>query len=462
MQVIVEQSKLIYGLFSSQKVLFGESYRKLTYIVTLAVDDGLLVYNTITAELILLENNEIDVFNKNSVFSTNEKIIRKLIEKWILVPMQHDDVKFARQFSKLMLSINKNIRLPYITNFKILPTTDCNARCFYCYELNCNRRSMSENTAHDVADFIEKKCLKNPIKLSWFGGEPLYNARAINIICEDLRSKGIEYESKMVSNAFLFNSENIENAVNLWNLKMVQITLDGTEKIYNRIKAFIYKDCNPFEIVVNNMQNLLDAGIAIQTRMNMDEYNTDDLFELADYLHNRFGNYKHFAMYAHLLFEDSTEKIKNRTDNDRRVLIDKFISLQKHFRDLGYSRTKTLNSENRLVHCECDNDNITLIFPNGELGKCQHYTDDHFYGSIYSNDIDYNVINEFKEVLTITDNCDFCALRQWCLSPKMCNSLPRRCDKFDKKSRLHGLTNQMLVTYKKYKNDSDLHIASKL
>ncbi len=454
MKIIVEQPSLVQKLFPKQTRQHGSKYRKFTYVISEEVDGGLLLYNVMTSELILLEDfNEINTFNelKNNISLQEEILINTLISNWFIVPENNDDVKIAKEFSNLMLMVNKMNLNPYINHFKILPTTDCNARCFYCYELNGNRRDMSEKTAHDVADFIEKKSKKQDVTLSWFGGEPLYNSKAIDIICSDLKNKNITFKSNMVTNAYLFDESNIKKAVELWNLQRVQITLDGTEEIYNRIKAYIYKGTNAFKIVLNNIENLLNNNIYVQVRMNMDEYNSEDLFALTNLLHEKFSTYDKFSMYSHTLFEESSDKIKNRSVEDRQALLEKHIELQKYFSKLGYHRVKGLTSESRVSHCQCDSDNTTIIYPFGELGKCQHYTDDHFYGNIYSEKIDYNMINQFKEVINRTENCDYCPLRQWCLAPELCNGLPRRCDDFDKRCRWQSVKNQMKYTYKTFK-----------
>ena len=387
-------------------------------------------------------------------------MVEILISKWFLVPIENDDVKMALQFTDLMIMLNRNIKKPAITTYRIHPTTDCNARCFYCYELGCNRRDMSEQTAHDIADFIEKKSLGERVRIAWFGGEPLYNAKVIDIISNDLKKKGVEYVSTMISNGYLFDKENIEKANTLWNLKHIQITLDGTEKIYNKIKAHIYKDVNAFQIVTDNIENLLQSGIPVQIRMNMDQHNEKDLFELTEYLHKRFGNYKKFGIYAHLLFEDSSEKIKNRSDEDRQLLYDKFIQLQSKLYSYGYAKTRPLNNNDLLTHCQGDSDSATMILPGGELGKCEHYVDDHYYGSIYSDKIDKKIIDDFKEVICRSPKCDKCALRQKCLVLKMCNSIPKRCDEIDEMIRWQSIRGQMRVTYAQYTKDENLRIAS--
>ena len=65
----------------------------------------------------------------------------------------------------------------YIDKYVIFTTLDCNARCFYCYELKSKGKTpMSIETAEKVAKYIITHCPKGTeVSLDWFGGEPLFN-----------------------------------------------------------------------------------------------------------------------------------------------------------------------------------------------------------------------------------------------------------------------------------------------
>ena len=80
---------------------------------------------------------------------------------------------------------------------------------------------MSVGTAHKTADYIVRHCGGNKVRLAWFGGEPLYNAQVIDLICNDLVERGIGYESSMISNGFLFDEKLIKRAAELWRLRQI-------------------------------------------------------------------------------------------------------------------------------------------------------------------------------------------------------------------------------------------------
>lgn len=68
----------------------------------------------------------------------------------------------VRKLAKLLGDRKKKTK-----SYTILTTTDCNARCFYCYELGRSRIPMSEQTAHEIADYISAP----KVNIHWFGGE---------------------------------------------------------------------------------------------------------------------------------------------------------------------------------------------------------------------------------------------------------------------------------------------------
>ncbi len=451
MNSVVSQSGYCLKLLGEPEFKKNKKYRKIKYNWVVPVAEGALVFNALTGELLQLSHEEFAVFNGES---ENDEITAELIKKWLFVEQENDDLQLSNQLSELTYMFSCSRHGMPLNHFVILPTTDCNARCFYCFELAGRRRNMTEQTAHDVADFIERK--RNPkemVHLRWFGGEPLYNDKAIDIICNDLAAKGIEYDSVMVSNGYLFDREMVDRAVNLWKLHTVQITIDGTEEIYNRVKAYIYKGVNAFQKVLEGVELLLEAGVTVRIRMNMDDHNEDDLFSLTDQLLERFSKYGKFSLYPHLLFEDSCARIAARAEDERHHLIEAQIRLRNKISGGHQLSRSLLKPASKVNHCMADSDSCTMILPDGNLGCCQHFTDDHYYGSIYSDEIDLNIINEFKRVGVIDPNrCDSCELRPYCLCLQACLIIPHRCDDFDKKLKVEDLETKMLNSYELFKN----------
>lgn len=446
MQVILEELDLIKKILGNQALKENVEYRLLKYCKILEVEEGALLYNLFTKEMLLLtaeERKEIENFSECS-----KELSDYLISNWFFVPLDTDERKLFNQTKAIAKLANKKKSLDTVT---IFTTTDCNARCFYCYELGSPRRPMSEQTAYDLVDYIKKNCGSDTVRLKWFGGEPLYNEKVINIICDELRKNNIKYYSSMISNGYLFDEDVVKRAKDDWKLSQIQITLDGTEEVYNKCKAYIYKDGSAFQRVVDNIERLASQKIAVRVRLNMDNHNADDLFKLCDYLAERFGDkYKgYFGVYASLLFECNG---KTRTEEERHKLHVKFHELLKYMDDKGLLIGQGLNRRLRLNYCIADGDNCITVTPEGKLGKCEHYTDEELWGSIYSDERDEEMLASWKETRPEIEECKECMFYPDCIRLKKCKDDLEVCTDDMRMLKDFQLKRGMIHTYEKHKN----------
>lgn len=447
MTQIVKPVKITQLAMGDQKII-ESTYRLSKYVLSYQIDRGILLFNVLTGELIALEEKEIDISN---IKENNKSLYFYLINRWFLFPDCYNEVILSEQVKETMRLVMKSLPKKAITDFTVFPTTDCNARCFYCFEKNRQPITMSEKTANDVADYIIKVSKSNKIKINWFGGEPVYNYKVIDTICHKLKNYNIDYSSMMVSNGYLFNEELVLKAKDLWNLNYIQITIDGTEKIYNNIKAYIDKTFeNPFSHVLDNIELLLKNQIYVRIRMNMDKYNRNDLYDLVNILITRFGCYDNFGVYSHLLFEDTTKEMKQRDDKTRHKLIDDYLALEDYIIKKNISLPYSIDGRLRYRQCMADNDSATTILPDGHLGKCEHYTDKCFWGSIYEDQIDYTMIEKFIKLKNKGEQCKNCSLYPACMELESCPSALTRCDEFDKKLRFYNVERCVRGSYENF------------
>lgn len=454
MKQIYKQTKIVGQILENQAIDETQKYRKFHYLTECPVDGGILLLNTITYELLFISDQEVRALNdiEKKIIENNDATLRFLVEHYFLVPEDFHDKEFALQVINTRLQIQNIYTAPPLSHFVILPTTGCNARCFYCFEQGAKISSMTEQTAHDVAKFIKRKAA-DKIKLQWFGGEPLVNAKAIDIICRDLAAENVDYHSAMVSNGYLLDEDMIKKAVDLWHLRKIQITLDGTEEIYNKIKDYVYKnEISPFQKVVGNIENALKAGIRTNIRLNMDEHNADDLFKLCQFLVKRFGTYDICRIYVVRLFDDTCSKIKNREVSDRHKLIESSMKLQDFINEnmpasLVKELPKSFDNPNSCMACS---DSSVMIVPDGHLGKCEHFVDSNFHGSIYSDEIDLKKIYAYKERRMVSLNCEDCEFRSLCMPLKCCSGIPYHCDEMDKKEITNRLHTKLKTIYNNY------------
>ena len=445
MKLLQDYASSLSGLLKDQRLQEGESYRLMHFVVQLPVDEGLLLYNVMTRAVALLTPEEAQIMK------VNPASVSELVAKWFAVPLDHDDRKLAREVRSVGQMLEKKPQ--GIRSFTILTTTDCNARCFYCYEKGRNRIPMKEETARKTAEFIIKNNPEKKVRLRWFGGEPLYNKGVISLICGKLRDAGIEYRSSMVSNGYLFDDETIAEAVNLWNLKEVQITLDGTEEVYNRIKAFIYQEGSPFLRVLENIHRLLDADVKVNIRLNIDRHNADDLFVLADVLTNEFGGQNQLRVYSHPLFEAASEiTAVIHTDSQRRELFHTRMRLQEKLRDGKIALKGKLPDNLKLNHCMADRDTDVLILPDGHLGKCEHYTDGHWFGHLDSEERDETLLADFKRIREEIGACTDCPFYPDCYRLVLCEEAVH-CYPEEREEKMLETRQNLLNFYLKKKDE---------
>ena len=446
MQRIYQTAKPFDQLLKKQKMKAGEQYRPMYYVVEQPVDEGLLLYHAMTKALLLLTPEEAEIYK------TNPTALPQLVEQWFLVPQSHDDRLLSRQIRNVARMLENKTGV--ITSYTIMTTTDCNARCFYCYELGRPRVPMSQDTSEHTADYIIKHCQGKKVNLRWFGGEPLYNKPVISLICRRLKDAGIDYQSTMVSNGYLFDDHIVTEAKEEWRLKKVQITLDGTEQTYNRCKAYIYKDVNAYRRVIGNIHKLQDADIHVSIRLNIDMHNAANLSELADELHREFSNPKGISVYLHALFEDVKGSKAIHDDEKRRFVFDQINDIENRLKDYGFTRSGRLNRQVTTNRCMADSDSSALIVPDGHIGKCEHYSEDHFVGHIENEERDSLMTDHFKEVRDEIDACATCFNYPECIWLKLCEDTPN-CYQEEREHKLRKLRQSILRAFNTYKDKQE-------
>ena len=442
MKTIKEPKKNIALLWRGPKP-FQIVYRPMKFLIKAKTEDGTLLYNIVTSEMVLLNENEERVFeNVPAIYNTE---MDELISRHYLVPEEYDENKFVRELRELIKKINPIKR---VNGFTILPTTDCNARCYYCFESDHKHCTMTEEIVSDVVDYIDKKCKGEPIEIGWFGGEPLVAHKRITQICAGLREKNIKFNSSMISNAFLFDQKIIQTAKDEWNLTSVQITLDGTEESYNKAKAYVNPKENPYQRVINNIENLLSNIIAVNVRLNVTNTNIIDLYRLIDELEARFGDKKGFSAYSHAVYEDVGFSPLSYDDSMRELINAKTIELNTVLQQKGLLGGMARLPSLRVANCMADNDSCRLIYPDGVVGRCENQSSLEGIGDIYQDIINTEKDELYKHSEQLRE-CDNCSLYPFCINLKICPETGR-CSKINREWKIKTYSALMINKYQKY------------
>ena len=415
----------------------GKAYRLMHYVVQQPVEEGVLLYNTLTCAMALVTHEE----------AKDLTAVDGLIEHYFLVPVDHDDKKFCKIVkigAKLMQKRPKGIR-----KYVIFTTTGCNARCAYCFEQGAKPVHMTMETAEKVARYIiTHRGEHEEVMIEWFGGEPLYNFKVMDRICTRLQENHLKYSSYITSNAYLFSDRMVEKACQLWNVKGVQVTLDGTEENYNRIKAYVHTNgINPYQRVNENITRLLEAKIPIvKIRIHLQYNNFSDIWALTKECGERFRKYDNFHLYFMPLFEYF--ETEEQTSIQRKTIFEEKAKLENYVQSLGIKGHPRQSKKEGLVlnRCMVDSEDSVTIVPDGHLGLCEHLLESHFIGHIDSDEWDQEMIKQLREYREEIPECDTCAYYPRCYRLKICVT-QKECFKESREEDISSIRNRMLRDY---------------
>ncbi len=443
MRQIVPPITVAQKILGKQKRDISTPYRLTTHCVQVERPEGVLFYHTLTGELLLLSREEAAALENLS--GPVPPALEALVSKWFLRPEGADDMALADQVLDIARRFEKDDGV--LTKYLIFTTTACNARCFYCYEAGWENSTMTERTARTAGEYIAGHCGGRPVKLTWFGGEPLVNAKAIDAITDSLRKQGVEFRSVMTTNGYLFDEGLVRRAKDAWNLQQTQITLDGTEEIYNARKAYVHPEGSPFRRVLGNIGLLLDAGVPVKIRLNMDEDNERDLYTLVDQLADRFGETPGFSVYPAGLRDNTGSVPKSYTEEKRLDYVQKLRSLRAYAESKGIAEREPLRRGLRVNACEGDNDKFSIITPEGKLSRCEYCRGSAVWGSVFSEERDEEVLRQWKEFRRSGEACRDCAIYPQCLRLKKCPNWPDHCSPMERQLREDEIHWRVLGAY---------------
>jgi uncharacterized protein len=241
-----------------------EKYKASQFNEIVKLDDGgMLIYNLHTKKNahITVDNAEkiLSVLNQESITIdnpelSNSPIFKILNENGFIVPYYKTEYRHVDISRRQISYSTKNLDLT------ILPTSDCNFRCIYCFE-DGRKKYMSEETVDRIIKFMDKSFAKyKTVYIQWFGGEPL--------LCKDIiykiMSKAREYAKRdrvalmsgITTNGYELDLETYDilckNRIN-W----VQVSVDGTKELHNKQRPHeFYMDS--YSKIINNFRDIRD------------------------------------------------------------------------------------------------------------------------------------------------------------------------------------------------------------
>lgn len=365
----------------------GLDYELSKYVIV----DGNNYYNCFTNEGIEVEDLEKD---KN-----------ELIRRWFYVPKIID-------LPSIVYSVRQNILLAanrpggQLKNvYIIFTTTGCNASCEYCFEKGFPVSTMSEKTAVDVGNYILRTYNKRrELKLKWFGGEPLVNKKAINIITDILNRNNVKYWSEILTNGDLLPNCTDEELKN-WHATQIQLTVDDIGSEYERIKGL---PSGSYEKLKQTIERLNNLKIRMPLRLHYDpEKGLDNCYRVIEDL----KKYPHCRFYIRNLYGLETENVYKEV-----------LKMEDYIMSFSTRQFNVYNASPAGNHCMADSYHIACITPTGELTPCEHYAfGDPIYGSIYTREKNRDILDKWSVQFKYSDpTCIDCVMYPMCKKLTMC------------------------------------------
>lgn len=231
-----------------------------------------VVINTLTETIAVLDDGEVSEIREQMVGPETPIVVLRLFVLGLLARSDDDELfKLEVARSKSAYASSDAI------NFIIYPTTGCNARCYYCFEEGVPTSTMNKETVNRTVRYILANVAKgDEVVFRWFGGEPLVAHKTITEICQRVGSiwgDDVEFNSNVTTNGLAITDELIKTAVDVWHAKKFHLTIDGYGHEHDIRKNYYDKGIDSYKKLLDDIEKLIDAGIFVVCRLNLDKKN---------------------------------------------------------------------------------------------------------------------------------------------------------------------------------------------
>lgn len=326
-----------------------------------------ILYNAVSDGIILLHSDLVPTImelkeDMERLAEVHADLYASMLQRGMIVEEHLDETECLISFWK------KEDTDPAHFYLTILPTLDCNLRCWYCYEEHRAKSDLSEATREKIIRFVDKLTGDSQLKylhLSFFGGEPLLHfeetvwplLQSISRICEQ---REVILLLHFTTNGVLLTPETIKRllSLNLANRPNVQITLDGNRRQHDQSRHT--SDRQPtFDVIVHHIHEALRAGFTVTNRLNYTQESVDSFIDVLN-------------EYA-----DLTEEEKERLSFDFQQVWQEGHLKEARARALGLAeRYKKdafqihIDKQYNKSRCRSDADNQVVINYDGKLYSC--------------------------------------------------------------------------------------------
>lgn len=444
MKIIREHSQLSSVFPSYYRSLTSDKLKLSRYTESCSVNENnIVLYSYITDAIFLLTKREYEILSHMD-FSEDAELFELLRENGFFVGIHEDELELICKQREIMAS-----NVSQMMKVVIMPTTDCNARCRYCIGSHNKRIKMTLETAEKVVDYIVERAENyKSIRLDWYGGEPLMEADIITYICEEIKNRlpNKTFSSVITTNLALFDEVLLMKAIDVWHVKKVNVTIDGSEQEHNARKNYVNRELNGYLHTFECIRNLLENDINVFCRFNIDRNNEEELSRVLDEL-KQFNGHKLFYFFVSPLRGSDRHSEFYATAEYNEL----FYKTGKLMNEKGFKNAiDSFVPKVALGFCVAKNKNCFVVGPSGELFRCNldDLNPENATGNVIDG-LDKNAAYDAFINLKLDEKCTTCKYlpicQGGCPTEKKLHSLSNdQCLKF--KFKIHAIS-KLLVDY---------------
>jgi len=235
-----------------------------------------LVYSTIRSSVVLLPDHLLEAARNGTLPDEDRET---LLQLGVLTP----DRTGEREQMRTIFDIPR-ANTPF--SAVVVLNLDCNLACPYCYEDSFRgKQYMSAETAALLVETIRRDRISQgqPVRLTFYGGEPLLSLDLIRAISRPLRESAIQqggsFSFSLVTNGTLFNRACAEELVAL-GLSGAKITIDGPAELHNQSRPYV-SGRGSYDTIVRNIIDTYDI-VPLQLGGNFTRDNYRDFPRMLD------------------------------------------------------------------------------------------------------------------------------------------------------------------------------------
>jgi uncharacterized protein len=248
----------------------------------------------------------------------------------------------------------------------VLPTLDCNFKCWYCIQEHIHA-VMDSFTIAKLKKHLEKMVFEEKIEslhIEWFGGEPfMYFNDVIKPISQfaiELCEKAnIPFYHSATTNAYYLKKE-IQPELLLLKLNRFQITLDGARELHNRVKN-AEDGTSSFDLSLQHINEILslshDASILLRINYSDATFSKQLVEQINSIIH--IDNRARIQILFRKIWQEKASKVRTNILQD-------YMEMFKHF---GY-HIHSMDLNENFISCYTSRKFYNSVNYNGDVLKC--------------------------------------------------------------------------------------------